>query len=470
VRGLAERLRGSRDRAAPSTGVLPVADRERRFSGLDLFVLWGDLSVGLLVLVTGTLLVPALGFRQALLAIVLGSLVGCVPLALVGLAGAREGLPGMVLLRPVLGVRGSFAPSVLNLVQLMGWTAFEFWAMASIANEVSRRLWGLDAYALWLLVVALLCTGLAIGGPVVVVRRWLERFGVYLVLAVGGWNTFKLVSAPGLLAIWRRPGAGGLPFWLAVDLVIAQPISWLPLVADYNRFARRGSRTFVGTSAGYAIGNVWFYVLGALLVLLAGAPGDVVGLGTSIAALAGGSVVLVALFVGESDEAFANIYSWAVSAQNLLPRAPQRLLIGVVAAVATWLALVVTVGSFELFLFLIGSVFVPLFAVFAADYFVLGNAGHDAAELFRPGGRYWFRDGVRWRAFVPWIAGAALYQWCVPTGPEWWVSSVQRLFAGGLHLPFPLFDSAVGASLPSFGVAFALSLVLLRRSQPSAAS
>jgi NCS1 family nucleobase:cation symporter-1 len=470
VQGIAERIGSALDRAAPTTGVLPVAEPERRFSGLDLFVLWGDLSVGLLVIVTGTLLVPALGFRQALLAIVLGSLVGCIPLALVGLAGAREGLPGMMLFRPVLGVRGSFAPSALNLVQLLGWTAFEFWAMASIANVVSRRLWGLDAYALWLLAVALLCTGLAIGGPIVVVRRWLERFGVYLVLAVGGWITFKLLSAPGLSTIWRRPGVGGLPFWLAVDIVIAQPISWLPLVADYNRFARRSARTFVGTYAGYAIGNGWFYVLGALLVLLAGAPADVVGLGTSIAALAGGSVVLVALFVGESDEAFANIYSWAVSAQNLAPRAPQRLLVGAVATVATALALVISLGSFELFLFLIGSVFVPLFGVFAADYFVLRNAGHDAGELFRTGGRYWFRGGVRWRAFVPWIAGVVLYQWCVPTGPEWWVAGAHTVFARWLHLPFPLFDSAIGASLPSFAVAFALSIPLLKKPQPSRAS
>jgi putative hydroxymethylpyrimidine transporter CytX len=366
---------------------------------------------------------------------------------------------------------------VLNLVQLLGWTAFEFWAMASIANEVSRRLWSFDTYAFWLVVVALLCTALAIGGPVVVVRRWLERFGVYVVLGVGAWITFKLISAGGLGAVWRSTGSGGLPFWLAVDLVIAQPISWLPLVADYNRFARKDSGSlpgvFAGTFAGYAAGNIWFYVIGALLVLVARAPSDVVGLGTSIAAIAGGSVVLVALLVGETDEAFADIYSWAVSAQNLVPRVPQRVLVGMVAAVSAVLALVVTVGSFELFLFLTGSVFVPLFGVFAADYFVLGNARFAAAELFRPGGRYWFRNGVRWRAFVPWSLGFVVYHWCVPTGPAWWISAVRTPFARWLHLPFPLFDSSVGASLPSFLVAFLLSLVLLRpslRVQPSAAA
>jgi putative hydroxymethylpyrimidine transporter CytX len=462
-RGLAQRISSVIERAAPSPSVFPVREQDRRLGGLDLFVLWGDLSVGLLVLVTGTLLVPALGFGRALVAIAAGSVIGCVPLALVGLAGAREGVPGMVLFRPVLGIRGSFVPSALNLVQLLGWTAFEFWAMASIANDVSTKLWHLDAYAVWLVLIAVGCTALAIGGPVIVVRRWLERFGAYVVLAIGAWITFKVVTAGGgLSAAWHRPGSGGLPFWLAVDLVVAQPASWLPLVADYNRYARRDARVFAATFAGYAIGNAWFYALGALLVLVAGAGPDVIGLGASIALLAGGSVVLIALLAGETDEAFADIYSWAVSAQNLWPRAPQRLLIAGVAIVSTLLALVVTVGSFELFLFLIGSVFVPLFGVFFADYFVRGNARYDERELFRPGGRYWFGGGVRWRAFAPWLAGVIVYHWCVPTGPGWWISGVREVFSGWLHLPFPLFGSALGASLPSFAIAFGAALLILR--------
>ncbi|HZB79453.1 MAG TPA: cytosine permease, partial [Actinomycetota bacterium] len=92
----------------------------RTLSALDIGVLWNDLSLGLLVLVTGALLVPALGLPAAIGAIVVGSLIGCVPLAAVALAGARERLPGMVLFRPVLGRKGSYLPSVLNVAQLLG--------------------------------------------------------------------------------------------------------------------------------------------------------------------------------------------------------------------------------------------------------------------------------------------------------------------------------------------------------------
>ena len=130
-----ERLEKALEREAPSWGIRPVPPDHRRLSGRDLAVLWADLAIGLLVALTGALLVPSLGFPRALLAIGAGSLIGCVPLALVGFAGAREGVPGMVLFRPVLGVRGSYLPSVLNVVQLIGWTGFEFWAMSLVANR-----------------------------------------------------------------------------------------------------------------------------------------------------------------------------------------------------------------------------------------------------------------------------------------------------------------------------------------------
>src|SRR6266702_1307150 len=165
-----ERLERALEREAPSWGVRPVPPEHRRLSGLDFTVLWGDLSVGLLVILTGALLVPSLGFPQALLAIAVGSVLGSIPLALVGLAGAREGVPGMVLFRPVLGTRGSYLPSVLNIAQLVGWTGFELWAMALVASQMSKRLFGFSNYWLWLAVVAVLCTLLALGGPILVIR------------------------------------------------------------------------------------------------------------------------------------------------------------------------------------------------------------------------------------------------------------------------------------------------------------
>ena len=113
------------DERTPSWGIEPVPDRLRVLSLLDLTLLWGNLSVSLLVIVAAAGLVPALSFKQALLAILIGSLAGSVLLGLAGAIGADARVPGMVVLRAPLGRRGSYAPTVLNVAQNLGWSTFE---------------------------------------------------------------------------------------------------------------------------------------------------------------------------------------------------------------------------------------------------------------------------------------------------------------------------------------------------------
>jgi purine-cytosine permease-like protein len=204
---------------------------------------------------------------------------------------------------------------------------------------------------------------------------------------------------------------------------------------------------------------VWFYALGALLVLATGAGADPLGIGTVVVTLAGGGLVLLALLVGESDNAFADIYSAAVSTQNVAPEVSQRGLSLAVGASAFGIALAFSIERYEVFLFLIGSVFVPLAAVFLAEYFVRRRGRFAQGEPFAaPGWRLW--------AFVPWVAGFVVYHWSAPTGPQGWVDAVRSVFEG-VGLPFPLLESRLGASLPSFAAAFALTLVLPRRATRS---
>jgi putative hydroxymethylpyrimidine transporter CytX len=372
----------------------------------------------------------------------------------------------MVLFRPVLGRTGSYLPSVLNAAQLLGWTSVEFWAMGRLANTMSIELFGLDAFWLWLALTAVACTALAIGGPVLVVKRFLERFGTWIVIASGVLLTLTLLVSGSVASAWSAPGGGGLPFWLAVDLVIVMPVSWLPLVADSTRFARSERGVFGATFVGYAVGNTWFYVLGALLVLNAAAVPSAEGIGVAIVGFAAGlaELLILGLLIGEAPNAFANIYSTAMSALNVVPRASAAMLSVVVGGLAFLLALLFTMERYEVFLFLIGSVFVPLGAVLLADYFVRARGRYGPELVFGPGS-----EGFRWIAVVPWMAGFVLYHWSVPTGPEGWVEGVGRVFTG-VGLPFPFMDSRLGASLPSFAVAFVLSLLVLPRRRPPAAA
>src|SRR5205823_14008018 len=126
----------------PSWGVDPVPERLRVLSGLDSTLLWGNLSVSLLVIVIGALLVPALSLRDALLAILVGAVVGNVLLGVAALIGADARVPGMVLLRAPLGRRGSYAPTLLNVAQNVGWSTFELIIIATAAAALSRHLFG----------------------------------------------------------------------------------------------------------------------------------------------------------------------------------------------------------------------------------------------------------------------------------------------------------------------------------------
>jgi nucleobase:cation symporter-1, NCS1 family len=461
---------GPAPRASAGAGTLvprsiaPVPSEDRTLSALDIGVLWNDLSLGVLVLVTGALLVPPLGLPAAIGAIVVGSVIGCLPLAAVALVGAREGLPGMVLFRPVLGRVGSYLPSLLNIAQLIGWTSVEFWAIGRLANTLSIELLGFDAFWFWLACAAVGCTALAIGGPVVVVKRFLERFGTWVVLATGILLTLSLLVSGSIASAWSAAGDGGLPFWLAVDLVIVMPVSWLPLVADSTRFARSDRGVFAATFVGYVVGNAWFYGLGALLILNASADPSAEGLGVAILGLAAlGELLILGLVVGEIPNAFANIYSTAVSTLNVVPRASATVLSVIVGGLAFLLALAFTMERYEVFLFLIGSVFVPLAAVFLADFFVKARGRYGPDLVFGLGS-----EGFRWLALVPWVAGFVMYHWNVPTGPEGWVGAVGRVFTGA-GLPFPLMDSRLGASIPGFAVAFGLSLLVLPRRRRRAA-
>jgi hypothetical protein len=172
--------------APPEWGIEPVPKEHRILGGLDYLVLWGNLGIGLLVMLAGTFIVPGLGLSDALAAILIGSILGGFMLGLVGIVGSDNAIPTMVLLRPVLGVRGSYLPSALNILQLIGWTIFEFIMMGIAADALSKTSLAFQAYPL----DRDLCRdrhSYGVGGPISVVRQWLEnsRCGSLLQLAHG---------------------------------------------------------------------------------------------------------------------------------------------------------------------------------------------------------------------------------------------------------------------------------------------
>jgi putative hydroxymethylpyrimidine transporter CytX len=432
-------------------GIQPVPDERRHLRSWDLGVLWGDLAVSLLVMVAGTLLVPGLGTQEALAAIIIGTLLGAVLLGLAGVAGSNLGVPTMVTLRPALGIRGSYAASGLNILQLVGWAALEIIIMAQAARAISDHYLGFDGYYLWLVFFGVIGTAMAVGGPIVVVRQVMQKFGVWIIIAASAWLTWYLFYEYDMSAIWHRDGAGGFPnFWQGVDLVVALPISWLPLVGDYSRFSRRAWPGAIGTYIGYSIANIWFFTLGMLYVqALETDPGGFIGaFVTMLLPLTAGWLALIVLLFGETDEAFANIYSTAVSIQNLIPWMTHAVLAVIVGAIAVVVAISLDLIAYESFLFLIGGVFVPVFGVFIADYFVLRARRYEVPELYAEQGRYWYAGGVNPIGFVAWVVGFLVYAHAAQ--PPWLLE----------HADFvswaPAWMTHIGGTVPAFAVSFGL--------------
>ncbi len=267
------------------------------------------------------------------------------------------------------------------MAQNLGWAIFELIVIGTAAAALSDKVFGFEGKWLWTIVFGLLTAAMALAGPIAVVRRVVRRFALWVVLASLVYLTWWTIDNADLGAAWSQPG-GGESLWYGIDLMIALPASWLPLIADYTRFSRDGRSAFAGSAVGYLIPNAWLYALGALLVTTSAAYSDPTELMTSIAAggLAAG-LALLALTVDETDEAFANVYSTAVSLQNVLPRVPQRLLIGVAATAATVGALLITWAEYETFLFLLGSFFVPLFGVLLAHWLLARRELHARRRL-----------------------------------------------------------------------------------------
>jgi NCS1 family nucleobase:cation symporter-1 len=425
----------------PAWGIEPVPARLRVLGLVDTGLLWGSLGVSLLVLLAGTYLVPALSLPQAFLAILLGSLIGNAMLGVAGMIGADARVPSMVLMRAPLGLRGSWLPTVLNAAQCVGWAIFELLIIATAVAALSDELLGFRAQWLWTIVFGATALAMALIGPVGFVRRFVRKFAVWAVLASLLYLTWWALEGAELGELWRRDGEGGSSVLEGVDLVVSITVAWIPLVADYTRFGRSRGGSFWGTSVGYLVASVWLWGLGAILFFTRDVS-DPAALPVAVAAGGLGAVLaLAAVTVDETDEAFANVYSTAVSIQNLAPRAPQRALLALVAAGATLGALTIDLLSYESFLILLGSFFVPLFGVLLADWLVAG-ASYGEDDVFAGA-------VVRPAMIAAWIAGFALYQWLHPVGPSWWVEL----------LPTPP-DLGLGATLPSFVVSFALGLAV----------
>lgn len=372
-------------------------------------MLWFGAGISIAEILTGTYFAP-LGFARGLTAILLGHLIGCFLLFLAGYIGARTGRSAMETVKMSFGRRGGLLFSLLNVLQLAGWTAIMIYDSALASDGVAHLgvwVWSLITGALIIVWILIGVTNL---GPVNKVAMTALLLLTVLLCRVIFFGGSPAGSAAG----------GAISFGAALELAVTMPLSWLPLISDYTREAERPLAATAASAATYGAVSCWMYLIGMGAAIHTG--------GADIAAImmkAGlGVLALVILALSTVTTTFMDAYSAGVSGQSLWGKLDSRW-----AGVAVTVIGVVCAGLFPMdnitgFLYLIGSVFAPMIAVQIADYFLLRR---DSFALALDG-----------KNLTVWAAGFVIY----------------RVL---MHL-----DPPIGSTLPDMAITMVLCLLIRR--------
>ena len=382
----------------------PIGPTERVFTWYSHASLWFSLGVGLLVMQVGAYLVPRLGTQEALLVTIVGSIVGAGLLAWVAKVGCDTGLSSAGLMHQVFGSSFARLPVMLNIVQLIGWTTFELVIMRDGTLAMTNATHWSAPYAatlLWGVVLVALMTGSMLG----LVRSFLSRFGLPLVvlsLLWLSWQFIGMLQTQGLESFWNKPGNDQKNYMLAMELVIAMPVSWLPLIADYARFGKNSRSAMTGSWLGYALANIWCYALGVMVISVS-APD--VNLVNTLLLAQGGLLALGLILLDELDNAYGDVYSASVNSHSIFSGTSTKHWGILIAVLCTGFAMVLPMHSLEPFLLTLSSVFLPLFGV------ILGRMGFGYSGTMT--------SKVDIKAVLSWLAGITLYQLCMQLESPW---------------------------------------------------
>ncbi len=354
---------------------------ERRTGIFDNALIWFGAGVSLAEILSGTYLAP-LGFGKGLLSIIIGHTIGCFLLFLAGYIGGTRRMSAMETVTLSFGNRGAFLFAALNVLQLVGWTAIMIYDGALAAN-------GALAWGSWLWAIV-------IGGLIILwISIGIQSLGKVNVVAMSALFILTVILS---VVIFRKgdlsaPAAGGMSFGAAIELNVAMPLSWLPLISDYTREAEKPAVASAWSAVVYGLVSCWMYIIGMGAAILTGT-GDI----AEIMLKAGlGIAGLVIIVLSTVTTTFLDAFSAGVSSELFSPKIKGRYVAMAAAAIGTIGAIVFPMDDITDFLYLIGSVFAPMIAVMIADFFILKDSHEQSAFCVRN--------------LIVWFAGFLLYRW-----------------------------------------------------------
>ena len=328
----------------------------KKTSTFQISLIWFGAGVSLAEILTGTSF-ASLGFPRGFAAIVLGHVIGCALFFLAGLIGGRSGRSAMETVKMSFGQRGGLLFAALNVLQLVGWTAIMIYDGALAAGNVFSA-----GHWVWCLVIGgLILLWILVG---VTNLGWLNRISMaalFLLTLVLSWVIFGS-GAPA-----ESGPADAMSFGAAVELAVAMPLSWLPLISDYTREAEKPFQATLSSTVVYGLVSIWMYTIGMGAAIFTGESDIAV-----IMVKAGlGVAALVILILSTVTTTFLDAWSAGISAESISARLPGKWMAVAAALLGTAGAILFPMDDITGFLYLIGSVFAPMIAIQISDFFLL---------------------------------------------------------------------------------------------------
>lgn len=391
--------------------IVPTPKAERSMNFFSTFTLWLAANVVITSVMTGMMLVPDITFKDAIIAILLGSAIGAIPLALTGKIGTRTGLSTMVMARAAFGQKGAILPAVVNTIVLIGWSWIQAYMAGLSLNYAVNHSTGYSNINLFVILTEGLVVVITIYGHrgVESIEKWVS-VGMLILSVLLFYKLFTTYDVNALIQmqVSENPAITGV---IAFDIVVATAFSWMSSVCDFNRYCRSERSGMWGTYSGYVVASLIAMGLGAVVsgfsilsnmehtydptVLLAG--------------YGFGFVAAIVVFFSVLSTNVMALYSCTMSLMSVIPKAgfwKPTLTLGILCTLGALLKETLMTNFFN-FILLIATLFIPVFAIVLIDYFLVKKGYYDADDIvFDEKGLYRYQKGVNVIACVTYILGA----------------------------------------------------------------
>ena len=357
---------------------------EKRTSIFENGLIWFGAGVSLAEILTGTYFAP-LGFGKGVLAIIIGHIIGCMMLFLAGVIGGKTRRSAMETVKMSFGEKGGIFFSFLNVLQLVGWTAIMIYDGALAANGILHT-----GRWVWCLVIgALIILWIVIG---------ITNLGKINTVAMAALFILTLVLSRVIFGDGSVAGAGGdvMTFGAAVELSVAMPLSWLPLISDYTREAKEPVKATAVSTIVYGVVSCWMYVIGMGAAIYTG-ESDIANIMVKAGLGIAGLLIIVFSTVTTT---FLDAYSAGISSESVFSKINGKYAAIVVTVIGMIGAIIYPMDNITDFLYLIGSVFAPMIAIQIADFFILKRKDSLEVSLDVMNGVIWVIGFILYRILM----------------------------------------------------------------------